>query len=70
MKEGDIVVCHASRGYQFTEGKEYTVLEYAPEYYDNTSSSGFTWPAYVTVMDDWGRNATAHAHRFTIKGQQ
>lgn len=50
--------------YALTEGKVYTVQEYIPEYYDNTSSSGYTWPAYVTVIDDYGHALTCHASRF------
>lgn len=67
MNKGDVIICRDSNGYAFTEGKEYVILEYIPKFYDNTSSSGFTWPAYVKVTDDYGRTVECHAHRFTPK---
>lgn len=60
MNVGDMVVCRASRGYHLTIGKEYEVLRYEPRY----CGEYFTWPAYVVVLDDWGRRAHCHAHRF------
>ena len=63
MNIGDTVVCVATRGYAFTEGKKYTVLSY-----EEAGSDGynpFVWPAYVTVTDDYGRPAHCHASRFT-----
>ena len=65
MQPGDIVVCRAPRGYAFTEGKEYTVVSYEPEFADN--NVGFTWPAYVEVVDDYGRHVHCHASRFIPK---
>ena len=67
MKAGDTVVCRSASGYLFTEGKEYTILRYEPEFYDQDTPSGFTWPAYVHVMDDRGREVMCHAHRFILK---
>lgn len=63
MKAGDVVVCNAARGYCFTTNKEYTVLEYQPEAPD----LNFTWPAYVRVTDDYGKEVWCHAHRFDVK---
>lgn len=63
MMKGDQVVCHASRGYAFTEGKTYTVLKYEPSVPDTY----FTWPAYLRVVDDTGKVAICHASRFTLK---
>lgn len=57
---GDIVVCRGSRGYAFTTGKQYTVLLYEPEAHDPT----YTWPAYVSVLDDHGDTVFCHADRF------
>jgi len=68
MKIGDIVVCRDPRGYAFTEGKEYTVLAYEPKFFDKDTPSGFTWPAYVEVMDDYGRRVHCHANRFIQLG--
>lgn len=62
MQPGDLVICRASRGYAFTEGKQYTVLKYDPPCYEK--EAGFTWPAYVMVTDDYDRNVYCHAHRF------
>ena len=67
MQKGDTVVCRNKSGYLFTEGKEYTVVAYDPEMYDSSTPGGFTWPAYVVVRDDNGRNVKCHAHRFTEK---
>lgn len=62
MKQGDIVACVTSRGYHFTTGKNYTVLEYMPE----CDCPTYTWPAYVRVTDDYGKAVWCHAHRFTL----
>ncbi len=61
MQAGDTVFCKISRGYNFTYGKAYTVLRYEPSVADPT----YTWPAYLHVLDDSGRVAICHAHRFT-----
>ncbi len=60
MQTGDVVTCRASRGYCLTTGKEYRVLEYQPEAHD----INFTWPAYVKVQDDYGKEVWCHACRF------
>ena len=57
---GNIVVCVAPYGYAFTRDKQYTVLKYEPRYPD----TNFTWPAYVTVTGDDGKEAICHARRF------
>lgn len=67
MKAGDKVVCTGSNGYAFTTGQEYTIIEYQPPYRDPTSAAGYTWPAYVVVMDDDGKLAHCHANRFKEK---
>ena len=43
-----------------TEGKQYVVTKYEPKAY----TPHFTWPVYVTVIGDYGRSVTGHAHRF------
>lgn len=66
MKPGDIVVCVASRGYMLTTGKQYTVVRYEPVSHAPT----FTWPAYVTVIGDDGKETTGHDHRFKLVTQE
>lgn len=63
FKKGDVVECVASRGYCFTTGKEYIIIGYEPECH----SAAYTWPPYVRVMDDSGKIAYCHAHRFKLK---
>ena len=53
---GDEVICLSPSGYDLTLGKSYTVLK---------PSSGFTWPAYVEVMDDGGKHVVSRANMFT-----
>ena len=65
MKPGDTIVCLGTHGYKFTEGKEYTVLTYEPA--EMSDLPGFTWPAYVRVLDDNGKRAICHARRFILK---
>lgn len=62
MKAGDTVVCRASSGYRFKEGKEYEVVKYEPR----TPDLNFTWPAYIHVVDDDGKTAVCHASRFEV----
>lgn len=57
---GQVVVAMHSHGHQITEGKQYKVTHYQPEVYDPT----FTWPAYVTVIGDFGRRVQCHTYRF------
>ena len=65
FKEGDIAICRFSRGYNITEGREYVVLKYEPKQQDDSCS--YTWPAYITFLDDDERKCKAHAQRFTLK---
>lgn len=60
MNAGDRVKCVASRDYCFTTNKVYEVIDYQPEQPDIS----FTWPAYVKVIDDYGKGVWCHAHRF------
>lgn len=53
-------MCRISSGYAFTEGKHYTVEKYEP----SVADLNFTWPAYLHVVDDNGKVAVCHAHRF------
>lgn len=59
------MVCQFAGGYAFTLGKEYTVLEYGPP--DHTSLPTYSFPAYVAVVDDFGKRAECHAYRFRKK---
>ena len=57
---GQLVVATGSYNWLLTEGKQYVVIKYEPEYYD----LNFTLPAYVTVIGDSGKPVTGHTHRF------
>jgi hypothetical protein len=57
---GQRVKAVSDYAYQVTEGKEYTVVEFIPKQVTPT----FTWPEYVTVISDNGKEVTGHAHRF------
>jgi len=61
-----IIICRYDSGYyNLTEGKQYNLVEYIPPF----SDSGFTFPAYVTLLDDNGKTTQCHAHRFkTLDG--
>lgn len=65
MKAGQLVRCLWADGYNFKEGREYIVIEYIPPY-PTEGTGGFTFPAYVEVLDDNGRKATCHASRFEV----
>ena len=67
FKPGDKVICYDSYGYAFTKGKEYTVVDYIPEFYERDTSSGFTYPAYLNIIDNYGRRVRCHANRFIHK---
>lgn len=60
FKTGDTVEAVVTRGYALTKGKHYEVLKFEPSFAD----FNYTWPAYVHLVDDAGRNVIAHAHRF------
>lgn len=54
-------VVAAGRPYPgLTEGKEYVVTKYE----DRAHTPSFTWPAYVTVIGDFGLPVTGHTYRF------
>lgn len=56
------VICKNNSGYyNLTEGKEYEVKELMPQLH----TPHFTFPRYVTVIDDSGKESTGHARRFT-----
>ena len=57
---GDKVTPLYTSDYHLTMGKVYDVVKYEPAFYDE----GFTWPAYVEIIDDRGKLAVAHARRF------
>lgn len=60
--QGQQVRCKRNDGYHnLTTGKTYTVNKYEPPCPED---NGFTWPAYVMVHDDNGRETFAHASRF------
>lgn len=58
---GQEVVCVADRSYMLTIGKVYKILEVYPPV---PSGSGFTFPEYVVVADDFGKKITCHSYRF------
>lgn len=60
MKAGDVLPCIGARGYNFTTGKLYTIVQYEPPVPD----LNYTWPAYVQVEDDTGKLVLCHASRF------
>lgn len=67
FEPNDKVICVESSGYNFTEGKEYTVVDYIPEFDDPDIPSGFTWPAYLDTIDDDSFQVRCHASRFIPK---
>mgnify|MGYP000607188945 CR=1 FL=1 len=56
------VICKVNRGYNFTEGKTYDLVEFIPR----LVTDHFTFPRYVVVVDDNGKTAQAHAYRFDM----
>lgn len=64
------VVCICNRGYyNLTEGKEYEVKEFIPRHICTKTAGpleAFTYPRYVTVVDDDGKISTGHADRFRM----
>lgn len=64
---GQVVICRIAGGYAFTEGKEYTVTIYEPRFHDTECAAGFTWPAYIHLLDDNGKETCCHAFRFIAK---
>lgn len=66
FQPGDKVTPVYVSGYVLTMGNVYTVQRYEPRYFDGSVPAGYTWPAYVHVQDDWGRDVVAHASRFRL----
>jgi len=62
---GQKVIAKYVSGYHFTEGKEYTVIEYCPS--EVSALPNFTWPAYLLIEDDNGKPSMCHAYRFKPK---
>lgn len=60
-KIGDVVKCVAASGYPLTMGKEYTVTDVSRPIHED---SGFTFPSYVVVMGDNGKDCVCHHYRF------
>jgi hypothetical protein len=62
FKVGQTVIATAVHDYRYhlTEGKQYVVTKFE----DRQPDQNFTWPAYVTVIGDWGKPVTCHTHRF------
>ena len=60
------VICKNKSGYyNLTENKEYEVHELIPR----LITLNFTFPRYISVIDDNGKVTTGHAYRFeTIEG--
>ena len=63
FEPGEVVIAAMDYAHSITEGKEYTVTAYCPR----SPESTFTWPAYVTVIGDFGHPVTGHTYRFTKK---
>jgi hypothetical protein len=61
------VICKASQGYpNLTVGKEYQIKELTPR----LITPNFTFPRYVSVIDDREKISTGHAWRFeTLDGR-
>lgn len=64
--QGDVVRCIVSSGTMLlTKGKLYVVIRYEPEYHDvQSGGAGFTWPAYVNVINDDDSECAYHVYRF------
>lgn len=56
------VICKNSSGYALTEGKGYEVVELVPK----LITTNFTFPRYVSVVDDNGKESMGHAYRFEM----
>lgn len=65
---GQQVVARFISGYanHLTEGKVYTVTAYDPP---TPVENGFTFPACVTVIGDWGKPVKSHTYRFRAAEQ-
>ena len=57
------VICKANRGYpNLTVNKVYEVKEFIPR----LITTNFTFPRYVSVIDDNGKESVGHAYRFVM----
>ena len=61
---GQKVIAVDNHAYKITKGKEYEVFAYIPSF---RCENGFTFPEYVTVLDDFGVTCTAYTWRFKAK---
>ena len=62
---GETVVATGNYMHQITEGNEYIVIGYQHPFREEDGS--FTWPAYVTVIGDFGKKVIGHTYRFKHK---
>ena len=60
------VICRVSRGYNLKEGETYEVVKFIPQ----LITPNFTFPRYVVVVDDNGKQAQGHAYRFNMPDGQ
>lgn len=64
MNTGDKVKCLRTDGYyNLTLGQTYTVNKYEDP---SPEPNGFTFPAYVSVNGDNGKETWCHASRFEV----
>lgn len=63
FEAGQQVRCIRPHDYNFTMNKVYTVVDYEPPAYAG-NGSGYTWPAYLHLVDDSGELTACHAIRF------
>lgn len=57
---GQVVVATSSYNGSLTKDKRYVVTKYEPR----TRVETYTFPAYVTVIGDFGKPVTGHTYRF------
>ena len=63
FKKGDKVICNDASGiHALKRGKTYIVSRYEESF----EEPHFTWPAYVHVELEDGREATCHTSRFDL----
>lgn len=64
-KPGTALVAKESYAYCITEGKVYTVVKYEPR----CRCDWFTYPEYVTIVDDHGDHTRFYTWRFKVADQ-
>ena len=65
MSEQIKMICKNSSGYNLSIGKEYQSIELIPQ----LITPNFTFPRYVSFIDDDGKESQGHAYRFkTLDG--